>query len=244
MQLLPDKPGGLALMDPFPVSLLGLQHFIRGIDQKSEIVFQSGSIKDIHEKLLYQPVAVLVTELYSCNETVSEVRERLLTLCAQLPSLRVIVYTQCQESAELVLLLDTPAISLISRNDNIQLAQGLFTQAFNGQRIISPMMHSYLERKKKADVSLERLTRSECAVLAFLFNGKSLQEIANIKQCSIKTISTHKCSAMRKLKVNNNSELFSLKKTLFRDLPVNPLPPLNASGRQAEHHTLSQPDFL
>ncbi|WP_380183008.1 LuxR C-terminal-related transcriptional regulator [Kalamiella sp. sgz302252] len=221
MQLLAHRPGGLALMDPFPVALLGLSNFINSWHRQSDIVFQSNSMVDIYEKLLYQPVAVLLTELYSYHESLDEVRERILSLSAQLSSLKIIVYTHCQESEALSPLLDNPAISLISRNEDLQRVRELISYALSGQRVISPMMHGYLAQKNAdTSINLQRLTRSECAILAYLFNGKTLQEIAVLKHCSIKTISTHKCSAMRKLQVKNNSELFSLKKQLGRDLAI------------------------
>jgi len=44
----------------------------------------------------------------------------------------------------------------------------------------------------------------------------SLRQIAELQRRSIKTISAHKCSAMRKLQVKNDSELFSLHGNITR----------------------------
>ena len=46
----------------------------------------------------------------------------------------------------------------------------------------------------------------------------SLRQIAELQRRSIKTISAHKCSAMRKLQVKNDSELFSLHGNITRQL--------------------------
>ncbi|MNI91281.1 Transcriptional activator protein BglJ [compost metagenome] len=59
-----------------------------------------------------------------------------------------------------------------------------------------------------------RITRSETEVLRHLFNGMDLREIAQAKQLSIKTISAHKCNAMRKLGVKTDSELFLMLKNM------------------------------
>lgn len=210
----------LALMDPFPLALAGLSSLINSQSKKYEIVFQETSMATVYEKLLYQPVNVLITELYSSNETIAEVRELLLNLRERLPSLQIIIYSHYREGDELRQLLKAPGISLISRND-IPLTEEIISRVMQGQRILSPRMQHYLALKESSELcSLHKLTRSEYDVIAFLFNGKSLQEIANIKHRSIKTISTHKCSAMRKLQVRNDSELFSLGTKLAHALPL------------------------
>ncbi|WP_438272349.1 helix-turn-helix domain-containing protein [Serratia fonticola] len=64
----------------------------------------------------------------------------------------------------------------------------------------------------KAQEPLEQslLTRSERNVLIHLFSGLSMTEIAKLLNRSIKTISAHKCSIMRKLGVRNDAELYQM----------------------------------
>jgi len=52
-------------------------------------------------------------------------------------------------------------------------------------------------------------------VLKHLFHGMDLQQIAQMKQLSIKTISAHKCNAMRKLDIRTDSELFLQLSSVF-----------------------------
>ena len=54
-----------------------------------------------------------------------------------------------------------------------------------------------------------KLTRKEFEVVQRFFFGKSLQEIALLDNSSIKTVSTHKRSAMRKLHVGSNQKLYA-----------------------------------
>ncbi|WP_431225201.1 LuxR C-terminal-related transcriptional regulator [Serratia sp. L9] len=215
MDPLTQKPIGLALMDRSPLTLTGLSCFIGTLNVANEIIVQETSMAAVSEGLLYQPVDILITELNGLNETTAQGREALLSLCAQLPALRVIVYTRCQKGEDLCRLLEIPNISVVSRGDELQLVSEFFNRVFNGERVLSPMIGSYLARNDSDDVSsMHNLTRCENDVLTFLFNGMSLREIAELQHRSIKTISAHKCNAMRKLQVKNDSELFSLRKNI------------------------------
>lgn len=215
MQPLSQKPLGLALMDRSPLTLTGLSCFLGTLNVANEIIVQETSMAGVAERLLYQPVDILITELNGLNETIAQCREVLLNLCAQQPELRVIVYTRSQTGEELCKLLDVVNISVVSRGDELPLVGEFFHRVFNGERVLSPLIGSYLARTDPEDVSsLHHLTRCENDVLSFLFNGMSLREIAELQQRSIKTISAHKCNAMRKLQVKNDSELFSLRKNI------------------------------
>lgn len=57
---------------------------------------------------------------------------------------------------------------------------------------------------------LQRLTKSECQVLIFLLSGLSPSGISRVLQCHVKTISSHKLNAMRKLNVSRTVELHAL----------------------------------
>lgn len=217
MQPLSQKPLGLALMDRSPLTLAGLSCFIGTLNATTEITLQETSMSAIAEGVLYQPVDILVTEINGLNETTEQGWEVLLNLCVQQPELRVIVYTCSQKGEDLRKLLEAPNISVVSRGDELPQVGEFFHRVFNGERVLSPLIGSYLARSDpdNASSSLYSLTRCENDVLTSLFSGMSLREIAEVQHRSIKTISAHKCSAMRKLQVKNDSELFSLRKNIF-----------------------------
>lgn len=215
MQPLSRKPLCVALMDRSPLTLTGLSCFIGTLNVANEIIAQETSMVAVAERLLYQPADILITELNGQHETIVQGREVLLNLCVQQPELRVIVYTRSQAGEDLCKLLDVVNISVISRGDELPLVGEFFNRVFNGERVLSPLIGSYLARNDPDDISsMQHLTRCENDVLTFLFNGMSLREIAELQHRSIKTISAHKCNAMRKLQVKNDSELFSLRKNI------------------------------
>lgn len=62
--------------------------------------------------------------------------------------------------------------------------------------------------KAKLDAFIQFLTLRESEVLRYLRQGKSHEETANVMSLHVKTISSHKRSAMRKLNFKRNQELF------------------------------------
>ncbi|MFI8417432.1 LuxR C-terminal-related transcriptional regulator [Serratia sp. NPDC078593] len=221
MHSLAQESISIALMDRCPLTLSGLSSFIGSLNTPSNITVQETRMDAVSEALLYQPADILITELNGLNETSAEGRKTLLNLCAQIPTLRVIVYTRCQSGEELRALLEVTNISVISRDDSLAQVGEFFMRVFNGERVLSPLIGACLARNDNEEASsLHHLTRCENDVLTFLFNGMSLRQIAELQRRSIKTISAHKCNAMRKLQVKNDSELFSLKKNITQQFAI------------------------
>lgn len=209
-------PIKIALMDSSPLALGGLCYFLDSLGIAKEIVFQESSLKKVTEAFMYQSVDVLITDLYSQSETFTEGRDMILNLCTQYPNLILIVYTSCQSGEKMRQLLCEPNVSLISRSEPLRKVADSFKQALQGRRFLSQKICGYLaSQNSPAELAMRKLTYSEKEVLKQLFNGMSLGEIARMRDLSIKTISAHKCNAMRKLSVKNDAELFLMKEKLY-----------------------------
>jgi two-component system capsular synthesis response regulator RcsB len=212
MQPITHKAIGIALMNGFPILLDGLADFIKENHENVEIISQDISMFQASERLQYQQADVLIADLYGQNETISIGCSRLLDLCSIQPRLRVLIYTHCKESDVLSKLAARSSISLIERSGSISKVGGYLTRFLSGEQVISPSINNLLVRRPDCDFGkLRKLTRSENDVLLSLLNGLSLGQIAECKNLSVKTISAHKCNAMRKLHLANDSELFSLR---------------------------------
>lgn len=219
MQVSRHQRLNIALMDRYPLTLGGLASFMSTLSTRGKIVVRETSMREAADGAIYQQADVLIAELNGVGESTEQGREILLDLCAQLPALRVVAYTRSQSVEELSLLLSQPNISIVARDDALPLVAEFFNRVLNGERVLSPQIGACLARTSARETTVTReLTRCESDVLAFLFNGMSLREIAELQRRSIKTISAHKCSAMRKLKVSNDSELFSLHGKITRQL--------------------------
>lgn len=216
MRVMPTTPVKIALMDSSPLALSGLCYFLDSLGIAKEIVFQESSLQKVTEALMYQTVDVLITDLYSQSETFTEGRDLILSLCAQYPQLILIVYTSCQSGEKMRSLLCAPNVSLISRSEPLSKVAEFFKQALQGRRFLSQKICGYLaSQNSSVELAMQKLTFSEKEVLKQLFNGMSLGEIARLRNLSIKTISAHKCNAMRKLSAKNDAELFLMKDKLY-----------------------------
>lgn len=206
----------VALMDSHPLTLFGLSTLIKSINNDYEILLQELSLRKMQEALMYQPVDLLVTDLQSFEEDVQAGLETLLRMNAMFPDMTIVVYTSCHDSNVLRNLLNYYNISVIARVESLQDTENFFRQAFDKKHVLSPKICSDLARVTEAHPCVtSRLTRSEMDVLKHLFHGMDLQQIAQMKQLSIKTISAHKCNAMRKLDIRTDSELFLQLSSVF-----------------------------
>ncbi len=209
-------PQTVALMDSHPLTLFGLSTLIKSINDDYEIVFQELSLGKMQDALMYQSVDLLVTDLQSAEEDLQKGLDTLLQMNAQFPDMTIVVYTSCHDSNVLRNLLNHYNISVIARAESLNDTEDFFRQAFDKKHVLSPKICSDLARINETHQCVTaRLTRSEIDVLKHLFHGMDLQQIAQMKQLSIKTISAHKCNAMRKLDVRTDSELFLQLSTAF-----------------------------
>lgn len=212
MQPVTKKTMTIALMNSFPLLLEGLADFIKENHADVDIISHDTSMLQVCERLQYQRADMLITDLCGQNETAFIGCGRLLELCSTMPWLRVLVYTHCKESDVLSKLAARKNVSIIESGDSIKQITHCFKMFFSGEQIFSPLIDKLLARRPECDFGrLNKLTRCENDVLLYLFNGLSLGQIAERKNLSVKTISAHKCNAMRKLHLANDSELFSLR---------------------------------
>jgi DNA-binding NarL/FixJ family response regulator len=79
--------------------------------------------------------------------------------------------------------------------------------------IIKTVEQALHHRKKKEDMikyywrDIRRLTQQERRILCYMKEGLSYEQIANELCINTKTVSTHKCTVMRKLDMKRNVEL-------------------------------------
>lgn len=116
-----QQPLNIALMDRCPLTLEGLASFLKTLPTQAKVVVKETSVRAVADSVVYQQADVLISEMDGEDETVAQGRETLLALCTQLPELRVIVYTRCQNAEEVGRLLNQPNISIVARDDALPL---------------------------------------------------------------------------------------------------------------------------
>ncbi|ELI7921280.1 TPA: LuxR C-terminal-related transcriptional regulator [Yersinia enterocolitica] len=207
----------LAIVDQYPLFRLGLKNIISTLLSKSCIEFkvEETSLQRMAEILPFTDVDILITELCGTESDLVQDITILQRLCLNY-ELRIIVLTRIKDGQTLNILNELESVSLISKVESLENTQQYLTFALNDQKVCSPLIHNYIEcYNSKEHARLEALTRCERRILLYLFNGYSITYIASLTKRSIKTVSCHKCNAMRKLGVKSYMELFLIKNELF-----------------------------
>ena len=211
-----DKELNVAVVDRCSLTVSGLTYLIHSLAPQTKIVLQHNSLTNIDEALRLNQVDLLIAELSGGKDVISQGISQLSALGAALPALHIVVYTRIQSGCVLRELTAMLNVSIVSRFEPIRQMKVVFKQIFSGIKTYSPLIASCLKEGvgEVSRAQLSTLTRRENEVLRYLFNGLTLGQIATLQHRSIKTVSTHKCNAMRKLGAMNDFELFSISKNI------------------------------
>lgn len=198
----------LAIIAITPLVRLGMSQLIQDLQPGFRPVLVVSSLFDVWEKLEQADITTLLVELSGTPMEQLGTAQQLLRLQGDRSTLNIVVYTACR-NVEILLLLAHRPISLIAHHEPLeQLRQDLVSALVHG-KVYSPGIKRHLNQAKSPKrLSSNTLTHSERNVLEQLLTGVSVTDIAARYQRSIKTISAHKCSCMRKLGARSDAELF------------------------------------
>jgi two-component system capsular synthesis response regulator RcsB len=136
------------------------------------------------------------------------------------PKVRVLVLTMISNPLILTRLQELGVLSVIQKNqlqDEIEVALKAIAQG-NPVRSKGPAPISVMDDGADLDERFSRLSPKEHEILRLFVQGQSVNEIARGVNRSVKTISTQKISAMRKLEVTSDQELlaYCIERNLFK----------------------------
>jgi two-component system capsular synthesis response regulator RcsB len=198
----------IAISTKSPLTRYGILNFIQEAYSADKCDMDKSPVR---RKLPVSTTALTVVELDGTDTAMRNHALQLLALCHQNPHMALVVYTDCMDVTILSLLNNHQKISLIAKRDTMEQVHQDFRILLAGCRICSPNIEQRFNSTGVLQPPVSpALTRAEHDVLQHLFAGISLTKIAELTCRSIKTVSAHKCSSMRKLGVRNNAELFQL----------------------------------
>jgi len=194
----------LALLDDHDVVRRGVGMHL-GTDTRFRIVASHGHSAPLLQYLMNHPVDVAIIDItlgmddLTGPELVLKLRE-----CA--PRVSLLAFAGQSSNAGIHVLLDAGISGYVSKCEPlaelseavIRVSQGLFR----------------LPPGCKLPPTREPLSRNEREVLHLLLDGMTVSEIAVQRHRSIKTISTQKSAALRKLGLRNDAEIYALRTQL------------------------------
>lgn len=198
----------IVIADDHAVVLAGVRAVLERAEPPIEVVAAAQSGEELLGLLDRVPCDVLVTDfsMPSPSDHGRDGLRMLQTIRRTHPLLRVLVLTMLDNPSILRAIREL-AHGLISKRSDLRELPAAVAVVGAGRSYLSPLLQAALEAE--AGRPEAALTARETEVVRLFAEGYSVSEIARRLNRSIKTISHQKADAMRKLGIDNHSQLYA-----------------------------------
>ncbi|NMV39181.1 response regulator transcription factor [Ralstonia insidiosa] len=201
-------PVRLLLADDHPAIIAGVKASIHGA-AGIEIIGTAHSSTEMVAFLDRNPCDVLVTDYAMPGGNYGDGIPLLSFILRRYPGVRVLVLTMMDNPAVLSAIAATGVQGVLSKSDDLTHIVPAVHAAMLGQSYFSPTARTILDASKETQgPGTQTLTRRESEVVRLFVSGLSVGEIAERLHRSKQTVSTQKNSAMRKLGLEREADLF------------------------------------
>mgnify|MGYP003347351394 FL=1 len=201
-------PVRLLLADDHPAIIAGVKAYIHGA-AGIEIIGTAHSSTEMVAFLDRNPCDVLVTDYAMPGGNYGDGIPLLSFILRRYPGVRVLVLTMMDNPAVLSAIAATGVQGVLSKSDDLTHIVPAVHAAMLGQSYFSPTARAILDASKETQgPGTQTLTRRESEVVRLFVSGLSVGEIAERLHRSKQTVSTQKNSAMRKLGLEREADLF------------------------------------
>ena len=202
----------VVLADDHPIVLMGVSELIER-DERYQIVGQAQTSTELIEQLHRLQPDIVVTD-YSMpgDETYGDGVKLIEYLIRHFPEVKILVLTMLTNNLILSRLYDLGVGGIILKNgdlNEIPLALGALAKGDKWHSKAGQGAASVVERSDAVQARIASLSVKECEVLRRFASGMSVRDIAHSLNRSVKTVSSQKVSAMRKLDVENDHALLT-----------------------------------
>ncbi|MEW5561951.1 response regulator transcription factor [Enterobacter asburiae] len=188
------------IADDHPVYLLGLRTLLQSQADRYEVIHEAVSADDLVEKLTRQPVDVVITDLSMPGKLHADGLALIQYLKRRWPNIVIIVVTMITNPGIQNSLSRLGVQAVLNKNslsvDLLQTMKSLFSPGTRKAAAI------------KSETVAVVLSPKETEVLRLLLRGLTVNEISAQLKRTKQTVSAQKTSAMRKLGVTSEFELY------------------------------------
>ncbi|SAL58253.1 response regulator [Caballeronia humi] len=198
------------IADDHPVILFGAAQALLRFPEV-EVVGQARQSTELIPLLQKTPCDVLVSDLAMPGGQFGDGMPLLGYIGRQFSNVRIVVLTMLENPALLKRLREVGVNAVISKADDLSHIGLAVVQVMRGKEYIGPSVQKALDSMGLSASGAQRdvvLSKRELEVVRLFVSGMTITEIAAQLRRSIKTISTQKNTAMRKLGIERDSELF------------------------------------
>lgn len=200
----------VVVADDHPVILFGAEHALLkfpGI----QVVGRARQSTELVKALRTTPCDVLVTDLAMPGGQYGDGLPLIGYLRRNFPRIRIAVLTMLENPALLKRLSELGVIAVVHKSDDLGHIGFAVRQVSRNLEYLSPQVRAVFESLRLNNggrTDEVAMSKRELEVVRLFVSGLTIKEISEKLNRSIKTISTQKNSAMRKLGLERDSELF------------------------------------
>ncbi|WP_416057569.1 LuxR C-terminal-related transcriptional regulator [Stenotrophomonas maltophilia] len=197
----PPRRLRLALLDDHDVVRRGVALHL-GSDPRFQISFSHGRSRPFLQYLQAQPVDVAIIDITLAPGDLRGA-ELVHALQDRAPRVVLLAFAAQSSKAGIHLLLDAGISGYVGKSEPLPALSEAVLRVAQGL--------CRLPEGCSLPPAREPLSRNEREVLQLLLEGLTVSEIAQCRHRSIKTVSTQKVSALRKLGLRNDAEIYALR---------------------------------
>lgn len=211
MQAVPPLKSRIVIADDHPVMLIGLRGLLAQF-KRVEVTGIAKNSTEILALLSSQPCEILLTDYAMPGGTHGDGLRMIGFVRRHYPRLSILVVTMLDNPSQISKLVRFDRLSVVSKLDDASHIGNALAQVLDGARYLSPTIQQLLDSlgpPVEVRARLGPLSPREADVIRLYLSGMSVSQIAVKLGRSVKTISTQKMSAMRKLGLRGNLALYS-----------------------------------
>lgn len=194
------------LADDHPAILLGIKQALADAGSIT-IVGEATNSSDLIRQLERTPCDVLVTDYAMPGGDYSDGAALLTFIGRRFPQVRIVVITMMNSPGIFHNLIQNGITSIVSKSDDTSHVLPAIHAAFSGARYTSPTVSDVVRNAPRVKTA-SSLSQRESEVIRLFVSGLTIGEIAEQLNRSKQTVSTQKTSAMRKLGLQKDADIY------------------------------------
>lgn len=205
-----STPVRAIIADDHPLVLLAIENLISGYPNM-KIVGRAADATELFAEVDRGSCDLVLMDLYMSGGSDGSGLEVVRQFKTRYPDIALVVLTMETEAAELQKVISLGVEGLVSKRDRIDLIHVAVITALARECYVGPAVRALIadaSATQRLDYVRKILSRRELEVFTQYASGYGVTAIAARLERSVKTISAQKCTAMRKLALHSDAELF------------------------------------
>ncbi|MFB9126180.1 response regulator transcription factor [Paraburkholderia dipogonis] len=205
-----STPVRAIIADDHPLVLLAIENLMNGYPNM-QIVGRAADATELFAEIDRRSCDLVLMDLYMPGGSDGSGLEAVRQFKTRYPDIALVVLTMETEAAELQKVISLGVEGLVSKRDRIDLIHVAVITALAREYYVGPAVRALIADAtaiQRLDYVRKILSRRELEVFTQYASGYGVTEIAVRLERSVKTISAQKCTAMRKLALRSDAELF------------------------------------